>query len=82
MAVIIDMIKEYLNITTAQVFHIIDYLIDSKWVDFEEGKLIITHEGISILELSKLNVFSLESIDEFEYVVKESQLLNYIPKKI
>ena len=81
MALIIDTIKEYLTVTTEQVFYIIDYLIDSKWVGFEEGKLIITYEGNSILESSKLNVFSLKRIDEFKYIVNENFLGNYIPQK-
>ncbi|WP_284037067.1 hypothetical protein [Neobacillus sp. 114] len=82
MALIIDTIKEYLTVTTEQVFYIINYLIDSKWVDFQEGKLIITNEGNRILESSKLNVFSLKRVDEYKYIVKESSLENYIPKKL
>jgi hypothetical protein len=82
MAVIIDTIKKYLNITTEQVFHIIDYLIDSKLVDFEEGNLIITLEGKSILEHANLNTVSLESMGEYKYKVNEDPLRNYIPKKL
>lgn len=81
MAVIIETIKEYLNITTEQVFYIINYLVESKLVDFEEGKLVLTYEGNSVLERSNLNSFSLDSINDFKYTVKESPLENYIPKK-
>ncbi|PFB76729.1 hypothetical protein CN286_19425 [Bacillus anthracis] len=82
MAEIIDTIKEYLNVTTEQVFYIVDYLIASNWVEFEEGKLIITYEGNGILERSNLNAFSFERVETFKYLVKESILENYIPKKI
>lgn len=81
MAVIIDTIKVYLNITTEQVFHIIDYLIFSKWVVFEDGKLVITYQGNSLLKCSKLNTFTLESMGEIRYKVNENSLENYIPKK-
>jgi hypothetical protein len=82
MAEVIDVIKVYLNITTEQVFHIIDFFIYSSWVNFEEGKLMITYEGNNILKQSKLNNFSLKSIDEYKFKVKEDLLENYIPKKI
>ncbi|MBB5180490.1 hypothetical protein HNQ44_001918 [Planomicrobium koreense] len=81
MAVVIDMIKEYLNMTTEQVLYVIDYLIKSNWVEFEDGKLIITADGGSILKSSKLNTFSLENINEFRYTVKDRFLETYIPKK-
>ena len=81
MAEVIDTIKEYLTVTNEQVFYIIEYLINSRWVNFEDGKLIITYEGYSILRNSKLDGFSLQRINEFKYVVKEDPLKNYIPKK-
>ncbi|WJM08369.1 hypothetical protein [Paenibacillus sp. PK1-4R] len=82
MALIIDTIKEYLNITTEQAFHSIDYLISSKWVDFKEGRLIITLEGTSKLEHSNLDSISFEGMNELKYVVDESVLGNYVPKKL
>lgn len=81
MVVIIDTIKEYLNITTEQVFHIIDYLISSKWVVFEEGKLVITYEGNSLLKRLKLNTITLEDMGDIRFKINESSLENYIPKK-
>ncbi|MFC5649466.1 hypothetical protein ACFPYJ_10035 [Paenibacillus solisilvae] len=82
MVEIIDTIKEYINITTEQVFYILDYLIASKWVEFEDGKLIITKEGTEILAHSKLNDISFDIMKEFKYIVNESPLENYIPKKL
>ncbi|MEK5248982.1 hypothetical protein MKX66_15150 [Bacillus sp. FSL R9-9530] len=82
MAEVLDTIKEYLTVTNEQVFYIIDFLIKSKLVIFEDGKLIITYEGYSILRNSKLDGFSLQRINEFKYVVKETPLKNYIPKKL
>ncbi|MFD5022959.1 hypothetical protein ACFWMP_29150 [Paenibacillus sp. NPDC058367] len=81
MAQIINTIKEYLNITTEQVFHVIDYLIVSKWVDFEKGKLIITFDGESKLEHSNLIKISFEQMKGLKYFVDESPLENYVPKK-
>ncbi|MDE0639738.1 hypothetical protein PWJ77_04610 [Bacillus sp. CNPSo 3703] len=82
MVVIIDTIKEYLNITTEQVFHIIDYLVFWKLVVFEDGKLVITYDGNSLLKDSKLNTITLEEMDDIRFVINESTLKNYIPKKI
>lgn len=82
MVVIIDTIKEYLNITTEQVFHIIDYLVFLKLVVFKEGKLVITYDGNSLLKDSKLNTITLEGMDDIGFDINESPLKNYIPKKI
>lgn len=82
MAGIIDIIKEYLNVTAEQVFHIIDYLVRSKLVVFEDGKLVITLEGYSSLSYAKLSNITIESMSEIKYIVNEASLENYIPKKL
>lgn len=81
MAETIDMIKEYLNISTEQVFYIIDYLIDFKWIVFEEGKLLLTHQSNNMFENLKLNSLTLDMIEGFNYIVNEDPLKDYIPKK-
>jgi len=80
MANIIDNIKLYLNITNEQVFHTLDYLINIRMIEFQEGKLILTMQGYEILRSSNLLEFSLFNLEKYKYKIDESYLKDYIPK--
>lgn len=75
-----DLIRQQLNINTEQMFHVIDFLMQSQFISFKEGKLELTHTAYSLLNERNLDKFSFKNIESYKFKVNEEILENYIPK--
>lgn len=76
-----QMIQAQLNVGIEQTFYIIDYLMNQHLLNFDEGELYLTNEAYSILKERKLDTFSLNKIEDYQFFVDENYLSNYVPKK-
>lgn len=73
-------IQAQLNVGIEQTFYIIDHLINQNLLNFDDGELHLTNAAYSILKERRLDTFSINEIEKYEFFINEKFLSNYIPK--